>query len=222
MKKLFQNDIFIGFALALVSFGIYLATLAPSLNTTDGGELAAVMATLGIAHPTGYPLLTLVGWAFAHLPLGHSVIWNLNLLVALFCAAAVFSFHRLFLFLLENESQGKPDPFQARLAAAAGTLILAFSTTFWSQALSFEVYALHLLFVSTLIPFFLRALRGGAGNSGWKANRSWYLFAFTLGLSFTNHMTTILLAPAFLYLYFATRGFGRAAWIQIGKAIVPF
>jgi hypothetical protein len=38
-------------------FIVYLTTLAPSVVKIDSGELAAVQSTLGIAHPTGYPLL---------------------------------------------------------------------------------------------------------------------------------------------------------------------
>src|SRR5439155_21737206 len=45
--------------------------------------------------------------------------------------------------------------------------------------------------------------------------------AFTLGLAFTNHMTTAMLAPAFLVQFFTGRGVGRAAWTQIARA-APF
>jgi len=43
----------------LVVFIVYIFTLAPSVVQIDSGELAAVQATLGIAHPTGYPLFTI-------------------------------------------------------------------------------------------------------------------------------------------------------------------
>jgi hypothetical protein len=46
-------------------------------------------------------------------------------------------------------------------------------------------------------------------------------FAFILGLSFSNHMTTVLLAPGFLWLYFRTFGFGRESYLRIFK-IAPF
>ena len=48
------------FCLPLV---IYLLTLAREITFTDSGELAAATTTLGIAHPPGYPLFTLVGLA---------------------------------------------------------------------------------------------------------------------------------------------------------------
>jgi hypothetical protein len=56
------------------------------------------------------------------------------------------------------------------------------------------------------------------GASRW----AWPLFAFCLGLSFANHMTTVLLLPGLAGLYFAGRGFSRAAWLALGRALPPF
>ena len=45
----------------LLSFLLYLRTAAPHVTFIDSGELAAVASSLGVAHPTGYPLFTLIG-----------------------------------------------------------------------------------------------------------------------------------------------------------------
>ena len=223
MKKLLQNDLFTGLVLALIAFIVYFLTLSPSIGFIDNGELATVATTLGIAHPTGYPLFTLIGWLFVHLPLGHRVIWNMNLLSALLCSASIYFFYRVFLLFLSNASPlraGEKRSFY-RIAAATGVLSLAFSRTFWSQALSIEVYPLHILFLSVVLLLFLRAVLGNK-ETAKEPPRTWLLFALCLGLSFTNHMTTILLAPGFLYLFFATYGTGRPAWNKIGMAAIPF
>ena len=68
---------------------VYLFTIAPSVVQIDSGELAAVQATLGIAHPTGYPLFTIVGYIFSLIPLPFTKIFQLNLLAAIYCSAAV-------------------------------------------------------------------------------------------------------------------------------------
>ena len=47
---------------AFFVFVVYLFTIAPSVVQIDSGELAAVQITLGIAHPTGYPLFTIIGY----------------------------------------------------------------------------------------------------------------------------------------------------------------
>ena len=220
MKKSSQ-DIWIGIGLALVVLPVFLATLAPSIGSMDSGELAAVASTLGIAHPTGYPLFTLLGWCVAHSPpfLGDGrVIWKLNVFAAVLCSVGIFLFYRLFLQLI-TRMPGAPETgtipgSRERLAAATGVLVLGFSRTYWLQAVSIEVYALHLIFLAVLSILFLNALRVG-GSGAWGA------FALVLGLSFTNHMTTILLAPAYLYLFVRQGGWTRfAAQAPRAKATV--
>lgn len=243
MKSLSRAN-WLGLALALAVFAAYWATLAPAVQPEDSGEIAASLYTLGVVHPSGYPLFTLLGGAFSRLPLGGTVIWRLNLFVALLCAVAVFLFYRLFLFLLAEHpagaskplpsAQGKTrkqkgihppppaEPLRNELAAATAALLLAFSRTFWSEALSLEVYAFHLVFLAGVTLLFLRSLSLHARDPSGAAHRAWILFAFSLGLSFSNHMMTVLLAPAFLYLYFSSHGAGRAAWAKIGAAALPF
>ena len=86
---------------AVFVFIIYLVTLAPSVVEIDSGELATVQATLGIAHPTGYPLFTMIGHFFSLLPLPFSKIYQLNMLAAIWCALAVWMFVFTSKFLLE-------------------------------------------------------------------------------------------------------------------------
>jgi len=229
-KDFLRNNTVIGTALALAAFVVYLQTLAPSVDFIDSGELATVATTLGIAHPTGYPLFTLVGWVFAHLPLGLRVIYKLNLMAALLCAAAAFLYYRLFLFLLSDDLKkaftGKTvisdlmAVRSSRVASAVAALILAFSETYWSQALSIEVYSLHILLLALTLLLFTRAMTDRL--NGNNRATTWYAFALVLGLSFTNHMTTILLAPGFLYLYFKTHGFSADSWKKIAMAAIPF
>ena len=73
----------------LITFIVYCFTLAPSVVHIDSGELAAVQATLGIAHPTGYPIFTIIGHAFLRLPIPGTVIFRLNLLCAVWCSLGV-------------------------------------------------------------------------------------------------------------------------------------
>lgn len=42
--------------LLLIDLVVYLTTRAPVVQFIDSGELAVVCQTLGIAHPTSYPL----------------------------------------------------------------------------------------------------------------------------------------------------------------------
>jgi hypothetical protein len=207
-----------------VAVALYYRTAAPGLTFVDSGELATVATRLGIAHPTGYPLFTLLGWMVTHLPFGPEAITRLNLMAAFCCAAAAACFYNLFLHLLTatgllGESE-KKHAWLLPTAAFSGALLLAFSETFWSQAVAVEVYSLHLLLISTVLLTFFRALLP-MGEGTDLADRHWSFFAFALGLSFANHMTTILLGLGLLYLYFAVNGWRRAAWTKIGR-MSPF
>lgn len=215
---------------ALFALVVYVLTGSRSIGYWDAAELATSGAVLGIAHPTGYPLFTMMSRLFGILLTGLSVFHNLNLMVALWTALAVFLFHRLFLLLLTDArtrtlfrfsgAVEPPPPAVAgrreNLAAGAAALTLAFSRVFWSEGVMLEVYSLHLVFFAGATLLFLRAL-AEPGNGRW-----WLLFAYVLGLSFSHHMMMVLLAPAFLFLYFAVSGFGRAAWLRIARAVPVF
>lgn len=220
-KHLWDSPRAAALATGLISFAVYLMTMAPGVQFIDSGELSTVAAHLGVAHPTGYPLFTLVGWVFAQLPVASRVIVRLNMMAAALCAAGAsvwfLVFRRVILLCPSREAS---EGFSTT-AAMAGALMLAFSRTYWSQALEVEVYPLHVLLSALILLTFLRANAPQQGESA-TAGR-WYLMAFVVGLSFTNHMTTILLAPGLLFMFFARQGFFRpATWKLLAKMAVPF
>ncbi len=235
---LHRAEYFFGITISVFAFTIYILTLCPTVDFIDSGELATVASTLGIAHPTGYPLFTLIGWVFAHLPLGLRTIYQLNLMSAFLCSVGLFFFFRFLVFFINEFLQrGNKEKrlksskvteyhlFQVFIPAMFGTTVLAFSETYWSQALSVEVYSLHILFLSILLYFFIKAAhlereekdKPVSSKRGWQY---WCVFAFVIGLSFTNHMTTILLAPAFVFLFFYVHGFSlqiikKTIWLGV-------
>lgn len=48
----------------LISFGVFFYTNAPTVTLEDSGELAVASDYLGVPHPPGYPIWTLVTWFF--------------------------------------------------------------------------------------------------------------------------------------------------------------
>ncbi|MCK5596783.1 MAG: DUF2723 domain-containing protein, partial [Candidatus Eisenbacteria sp.] len=71
----------------LVPLVIYICTLARAVTFVDSGELSAVAATLGIAHPPGYPLFTLLGRLLSLIPVG-TIPFRVGLVSALSAAGA--------------------------------------------------------------------------------------------------------------------------------------
>ena len=202
-----------GAGAAAIAFAIYYFTQAPGLTFIDSGELAAVCSIPGIAHPTGYPLYTVLGWLFIQLLQPVKPIMVLNTLSAVFSCIALFVFSRSVVNLF-NKSDIAQDRFQpvtetaAAWSAFVSTLLLAFSSVFWSVSLVTEVYALHGLFISLFIFLSLKAFAAGSKQGHGTATASFFWFvllSFILGLGFCNHMSTVLFIPSLMYLFIAER-----------------
>lgn len=199
-----------------VAFVLYVITLAPDVTFTDAGELAGACASYGVAHPTGYPLFIMVGHLWSLLPLPFSVIYMMNLFAA-FCTAlsvsvvylissVVLQFYKTQKPQVKQQGKQKSVPQMPVLTTEAPSLdvsiISAISAltymgarTVWAQATSIEVYSLHLLMITLVLYTFLRGILE-------KHNRWLLLSALMLGLSFGNHLTTILVLPAILLMFF--------------------
>ncbi len=210
-------------AIVLVSFIVISTTTCPTVTFTDNGELAAVAGTLGIAHPTGYPLFTLIGRLLTMVVPSEQPVRVLNVAATFILALGAGAMFRLLLTLREARAvfggpTGRSESIEGASAAAA--LAFAFSTTVWSQGVSWEVYGLQLLLMILTTNAFIRGLQAIRENRT-EIPRWFILSAFLLGLGFANHMTTILLLPAFLYLYVAVAGWNVASIRRIGM-VVPW
>ncbi len=176
--------------LLFIDFIVYFRTLAPTVQFIDSGELAVVCKTLGIAHPTGYPLYTLLGRLFTLLPF-QDIIFRLNLFSLLVVCSANLILLLIILKLVENKSD------VSIWTAFSTSLIFSFTPTLWSQAVSNEVYGLN-VFAYGLIVFLILTWRERYQKAGG-ANLL-YLLVFVYGLSFGSHMTTVLLLPAIFFM----------------------
>ena len=163
-------------AAGLIALLVYGYTLAPTVTGEDSGELIGAAWTLGVPHPPGYPVWTLLAHAFTLIPFG-SVGWRVNLLSAV-CAAGTVS-----LLVLIGLTVTR-----SRLASFAAALIFAFSRDFWEQAMIAEVYALNTLFIALLLLIGLRGFR--EEHPGWL-----WAYALLAGVGTGVHNTLILLAP---------------------------
>jgi tetratricopeptide (TPR) repeat protein len=183
---------------------LYGAGAAPGLSILDSGEFLGVAATLGVAHPTGYPLYALLGQLATLFPWGGQA-FLINLVSAAAAAGAAF-----FVALAAGELARQLDMdnvARALAIAAAGLLVLA-GRTLWSVATMAEVYALNAFFWAALLWAAVRLRRTGAP-------RQFYLLALIAGLALSNHMTIVLFFP-----FAALIGWpGRARARQLAPAL---
>jgi len=179
-------------------FALYAAGTAPGLSILDSGEFLGVAATLGVAHPTGYPLYALLGQLATLFPWGGQA-FLINLVSAAAAAGAAF-----FVALAAGELARQLDldnVARALAIAAAGLLVLA-GRTLWSVATMAEVYALNAFFWGALLWAAARLRRTGAP-------RELYVLALVAGLSLANHVTIILFFPPLVFIGWPGRARAR-------------
>jgi len=227
---------YFAFITGIIVFTIYLYTLSPSISGGDSSELAAVQATLGIAHPTGYPLFTMIGYFFSLLPIPFTTIYKLNLLSAIFATGGIIVFYLISKLLLDNFSEilelKKIDENQLLFgfnlsedfkitASAFGSFLLAFSPIYWYQSTSVEVYSLHLLLLNLNIYYLLKAYLAKVDkhDSFVKKYKPWILVSIFLAFGFTNHLTTVYLVPGIIYLFFIKNKFTVQS-IKVGALMI--
>ncbi len=201
-RRWFHRVDWVAFAVAtLLSLVVFIYTAAPDVTLEDSGELVTASRYLGVPHPPGYPIWTILSWLFTLIPFG-SIAWRVNLMSAAFGALTAglmaLLISRTGSILLEGirEKSGRePDETEPVLAAVSGVcaaLMFAFSRAFWSQAVIAEVYTLNSFFQVFLL--LLVAL--------WMYNPErrglLYTAGFLFGLAFTNHQTILVMGFGFL------------------------
>ena len=167
-----------------LTFTAYLKTLCPTVYTGDSGELALAIYTMGIAHPPGYPLLTLIGKLFLTIVPGN-VGYILNILSALFASiASGLAAYVIRILLFAPENREKRDPLVISIAVGA---MFGFSNALWEVAVGLEVYGLGMIFILLSLFSLLKFDEGGDYRMLLLA-----IYAFCIGL--TNHLTIAALA----------------------------
>lgn len=163
-------------------FLLYVFTLAPDVLAADSGELQVVAAQLGVAHPPGFPLYTLVAHLFVRLLPFVSPAYAVNLFSAATSAVtAVVVF--LAGYLITRD----------RIVSLIAVVSLGTATTFWSQATTANVRSLTGLFAA-LILFALLAFRHeGARPKSGAPDRWLALGALFMGFGLTHHVSLLFL-----------------------------
>jgi thioredoxin-like negative regulator of GroEL len=216
----------VAFAVAgMVSFIGYLLTLAPSVTLEDSGEFITATYHLGVPHPPGYPIWTILSWLWQLIiPFGN-IAWRVNLMSAFFGAVAVGlcamlvskTGHVMALRVgfLRKPGQERMVNWIILASAVTAGLLLAFSPVMWSQSVIAEVYALNAFFLFVVLVLLYRW--------SFETEKRWrlYLAAFVWGVSLTNHQTLVLLTVAFpAFVWFSDKQLGRDVLVPILSVIV--
>lgn len=167
--------------LFLVFFVLYLHNLSLSVYGGDVGDLVTAAKVMGVPHPPGYPLFTLLGF----------ILTRINFLTPAFMVGLISVFSSSFTLVIFYLFSLKLS--NSKFIALISSLIFGLNYLFWFYAEIAEAFALNNLFVILLL--FLAYL-----YSKNKEKKYLYILSLFVGMSLTNHHTILLIFPSVLVL----------------------
>lgn len=177
----------------------------------DGLEFVAVSTHLGVAHPPGYPLFTLLGWIALKFPIEesyHAVLMVCRLAAFVLGSVLYFMLRSLFVHFRQQE-------WLSRLLALNLALAFCFSDVIRQALHIIEIYILHGVLLAGMAFLALRSALANRPAFNWELT----VFGGLFGLSIANHLTAMAMLPLLVYLL--GRGFRQGALLgAIGGAIL--
>jgi hypothetical protein len=187
----------IAWAVGAFALIMYLMTTAPVVAFWDNGEFIAVGYTLGVGHPPGSPIYTLISRLFSILPFANPAqAVNFE---SVACGALALMFLYLAIAKMAKRWEGTVRNFQDGLptyvASITACLFAGFSYSFWENALEAEVYATNMLVMTGSLWLILR---WSEVREEPRDRRYLYLIMYLLSVGIGIHMGSLLWAPGIL------------------------
>ena len=187
----------------IIPFSIYFRTMAPTLSFWDCGEFIASANILGNPHPPGTPFFVIIGRLFIILGLFHNIAERTNIISVLSSSFSTLLAYMLVVRVCRRlPFAGESSPALGRIGIKIGAfssaLIMAFSSTFWFNAVETEVYGLAMLVM--LINIYL-AVKWADEKEAGGSDRLLVFITYLLFLSIGIHMTGFLVVPAFVIFF---------------------
>lgn len=192
------------YVFAALAFGIplwiFAKTVTPTVPFWDSGEFIATSKILGLPHPPGNPIYTMLGRMMTFLPI-KTIAWRVNIMSSL-CSAIACLFTFLFTTrALRRTFAGRPGlvPFLAcELGGLIAAILVAGGGSFWDSAIEAEVYSLSsaMLAIMVWLAFNWWDHVGEPGN-----DKLLVLIMYLVGLSTGAHLGTVLIAPPLVVLF---------------------
>jgi hypothetical protein len=216
----------VGVGVFLITLAMYLKTMAPTVSFWDCGEFIACSYIMGVPHPPGAPLYILLGRLFSLLPI-YEVAWRVNLMSVLSSALAIWCAYLSTVALARRalggsslQAFGDNRDITVLLGGVVSALSLAFSYTFWYNAVEAEVYGYSIFFTALSVWLILY----WEGTSHGQANDRWLLLiAYLFGLGGGIHLLCLLTVPTLLILvWFADARLRRLILLLLGVGVWAF
>ncbi len=179
----------------LISFFAYYQT-APRTNIGygDSDEVITIAHLLGVAHPSGYPLVVIVSKLFSLIPLAASIAFRSNLL-AMVTHAFTVGLVALCAYTLAQHMRSSESHRSVALLPIIASLLLTFSAIFWLYGGIIEVGALNNLFAGLLFLSVIKWQLSITPDSRLGSLKWWLIAWLSVGLGLSTVHTFILLVP---------------------------
>ncbi len=181
---------------ALVVFGVYLWSVAPTASFWDCGELIATSYIMGIPHPPGTPLFVAIGRLFTLLPLSEEVAFRVNFVPVLFGAISCGLIYLIVVKLVSAYAVGDRFRWFGHVAGVVAGLLCGFARSYWDNCVEAEVYGPCV--VVALSVLYMALLWRDRVTAGTGDNRLILASIFLLFLSTGIHFTPMMVVFAVL------------------------
>lgn len=186
----------------VVMLVIYLMTVAPTISFWDCGEFVACSYIVGIPHPPGSPLLSLIGRVMSLIPFhdfrGYGIGeigYRVTLIDVLLGALTVMLTYIIVVKLIHKLRPATDrllDESVVMFSAAVTAFMVGFSDEFWNNAVEIETYMPSIFMSIFCVWLVLRwnELKDDPGEVKYL-----FLASYILGLGNGVHLTVLLIAP---------------------------
>ncbi len=202
----------LSYAVFVIATVVYLITMEKSASPWDCPEFITTFHKLEVGHPPGAPFYMLVYNFFSTFFPGDqaSVALAANAMSGILSGLTILLLFRTISHLIRRtmsirdngEGDGRLSKGKAYAAlggALTGSLLYAFTDTFWFSAVEAEVYSFSSFFTALVFYLMLRweESADSPGSDRWIIG-----IAYLMGLSIGVHLLNLLCIPAMALLYY--------------------
>ncbi|MBN1294679.1 MAG: DUF2723 domain-containing protein [Candidatus Latescibacteria bacterium] len=216
----------------LAVLAVYMMTVSPTISFWDSAEFITCSYIMGIPHPPGAPLLSLVGRVMSVIPLYDfrgggfaDIAYRLNIIAVIAGAFTVMLTYLIIVKLITRVSPFREHVLHdgtVMFSAAVAALMAAFSHQFWENSLEIETY-MPSLFLSMAALWLTLTWEENKDNHG--AIRYLLCAAYLIGLGNGIHLYVMLIVPVIVLLAFMAKPgwFGDSRlWLVIAVSLLIF
>jgi hypothetical protein len=161
----------------------YFKNVTTDIYAGDIGDLVTAAFVGGVPHPSGYPLFTMLGYIFTHLPLPFPPVTKMAFISTIASFVGLILFYKLCMRFTKNV-----------FIAIVSTSILTFSHLYWLHAEIPEVFGLNNFFAIVILYCTILFYQE-------KKIKYLYLLFFLCAISLTHHQTILFVFPGIFFLF---------------------